>query len=101
MTEPLFSRYDSADYLKTEADILAYLEAVMAEGGDDPALVAHALGVVARARNVSKLARDTGMSREGLYKALSGDGNPSFATIAKVAKALGLQIGFTAAKPVA
>ena len=101
MSEPLFSRYDSADYLGTEADIMAYLDAVMAEGGDDPALLAHALGVIARARNVSKLARDIGMSREGLYKALSGDGNPSFATIAKVAKALGLRISFTPDQPAA
>jgi len=71
----------------------------MAEGSDDPALIAHALGVVARARNISKLARDTGISREGLYKALSGDGIPSFATIAKVAKALGLRINFTPVQP--
>ena len=101
MTEPLFSRYDTADYLKTEADIVAYLDAVMTEGGDDPALIAHALGVVARARNVSQLARDTGISREGLYKALSGEGNPSFATIARVAKALGLRISFTPVQPIA
>jgi len=100
MSEPLFSRYDTADYLKTEADIMAYLDAVVAEGGDDPALIAHALGVVARARSISKLSRDTGISREGLYKALSGDGNPSFATIAKVAKALGLRISFTPAQPI-
>lgn len=89
-----FSRYDSADYLKSEQDIVAYLEAVMEEGGDDPAYIAQALGVVARARNMSQLARDTGMSREGLYKALSEDGNPSFATIVKVAHALGLRLGF-------
>ena len=101
MTEPLFSRYDTADYLKTETDIVAYLDAVMTEGGDDPALIAHALGVVARARNVSQLARDTGISREGLYKALSGEGNPSFATIARVAKALGLRISFTPVQPIA
>jgi len=99
MTEPLFSLYDTADYLKTEADIAAYLEAVMDEAGDDPIFVARALGVVARTRNISKLARDTGLSREGLYKALSEDGNPSFATIAKVAKALGLRISFTASQP--
>ena len=99
MTEPLFSRYDTADYLKTEADIAAYLEAVMDEAGDDPIFVARALGVVARTRNISKLARDTGLSREGLYKALSEDGNPSFATIAKVAKALGLRISFTPSQP--
>ena len=98
MEKPVkFSRYDTADYLKTEEDIVAYLEAVMEEGADDPGFVAHALGVVARARNMSQLARETGMTREGLYKALSGDGNPSFATIAKVAKALGLRMTFAPA----
>ncbi|MCC7484051.1 MAG: putative addiction module antidote protein [Burkholderiales bacterium] len=88
------SRYDTADYLKTEQDIARYLDAVMAEGGDDPAYVAHALGVVARARNMSQLARAAGMTREGLYKALSREGNPSFATVLKVAKALGLEVHF-------
>lgn len=96
MPQEQFSRYDSADYLKTDADITAYLEAVMEEAGDDPAFVAQALGVVARARNMSQLARDVGMSREGLYKALSADGNPSFATIMKVARALGLRVNFQA-----
>jgi probable addiction module antidote protein len=99
MTEAKFSRYDSADYLETQDDIVAYLEAVMAEGGDDPAYLTRALGVVARARNISKLARDTGMSREGIYKALSDEGNPSFATVAKIAGALGLRITFAAAQP--
>lgn len=91
MTTPAlkFSRYDTADYLKTEEDIAAYLEAVMEDG--DPALIAAALGDIARARNLSQLARDVGMSREGLYKALSGEGNPTFATITKVAHALGLR----------
>jgi probable addiction module antidote protein len=95
MTE--FSRYDTADYLKTEEDIAAYLDAVMAEGEDDPAFVAHALGVVARARNVSKLAREVGMSREGLYKAFSGNGNPSFASVVKLARVLGLKVSFEVA----
>ena len=95
-----FSRYDTADYLKSEADIAAYLEAVIEESGDDPAYIARALGVIARARNISNLARETGMSREGLYKALSGEGNPSFATITKVAHALGLRVGFRPASPV-
>jgi probable addiction module antidote protein len=67
------------------------------EAGDDPAFVAQALGTIARSGNVSELARRTGMSREGLYKALSADGNPSFATIVKVARALGLRIRFTPA----
>ncbi|WP_370309549.1 addiction module antidote protein [Sinimarinibacterium flocculans] len=92
MVKETFSRYDSADYLKTEEDIAAYLDAVMEEGGDDPAFIAHALGVIARARNMSQLARDTGLTREGLYKALSGEGNPSFATVLKVARALGLKL---------
>ena len=74
-----------------------YLEAALEEAGDDPAFVAHALGTIARSGNVSELARRTGMSREGLYKALSADGNPSFATIVKVARALGLRIRFTPA----
>lgn len=95
-----FSRYDTADYLKDEESILAYLEAAMEQASDDPALVAVALGNIARARNMSQLARDTGLTREGLYKALSGEGNPSFATVLKVAQAMGLQLTFkTAATP--
>lgn len=95
-----YSRYDTADYLKTEEDIALYMEAVMEEGGDDANLIAHALGDVARARNMSQLARDVDMTREGLYKALSREGNPSFDTIMKVAKALGLQLGFKPARGV-
>ncbi|MEY4749565.1 MAG: hypothetical protein RIQ60_1779 [Pseudomonadota bacterium] len=84
--------YDSADYLRDEQDITAYLQAVMAEDGQDPAYLARALGVVARARNMSQLARDTGLTREGLRKALAHGGNPSYATVAKVAKALGFRL---------
>lgn len=85
-----FSRYDTADYLETEADIAAYLTACADE--DNPALFVAALGDVARARNITQLAEKTGMTRMGLYKALSGQGNPSFATVSKVAHALGLKI---------
>ena len=92
MTEEQFARYDSADYLKTEEDIAAYLEAVMEEGGDDSAYIARALGVVARARNMTALAQEVGMSRVGLNKALSGEGNPTLSTVLKVAKALGLKV---------
>lgn len=92
MTEEQFARYDSADYLKTEEDIAAYLEAVMEEGGDDPAYIVRALGVVARARNMTALAQEVGMSRVGLNKALSGEGNPTLSTVLKVAKALGLKV---------
>ena len=93
MTET-FSRYDAADYLETPEDVAAYLEASAEE--NDPAQMTLALGAVARARNMSQLARDAGLTREGLYKALSEDGNPSFATIARVAKALGLRVKFEA-----
>lgn len=85
-----FSRYDAADYLETEEDIRLYLEACQEEG--DPALIAAALGDIARARNMTQLANEVGMTRAGLYKALSAEGNPSFATISKVARALGLKI---------
>ena len=87
-----FSRYDAADYLDTNEDIRLYLEACIAESGDDPAAVTRALGTAARARNFSALARDVGMSRQGLYDALSDDGNPSYATVAKVLAALGLRL---------
>lgn len=86
------TRWDSAAHLKTEEDMQLYLEACLEEAEDDPALIIHALGVVARAKNMSQLSRDTGLSREGLYKALSPDGNPTFATISKVAKALGFKL---------
>ena len=92
MPEEQFARYESADYLKTEEDVAAYMEAVMEEGGDNPAYVARALGVVARARNMTALAREVGMSRVGLNKALSGEGNPTLSTVMKVAKALGLKV---------
>ncbi|MEW5893156.1 MAG: addiction module antidote protein [Pseudomonadota bacterium] len=87
-----FTRYDSAEHLKTDEDMAAYLDACLEEAGDDPAYIAHALGVIARARGMTQLARDTGLARENLYKALSADGNPEFGTILKVVKALGLQL---------
>jgi len=90
--EVKLSRYDTTDYFKTEDDITAYLDAVMEDG--DSALIAAALGDIARARNLSQLARDVGMSRQGLDKALSGDGNPSLTTVVKVAQALGLRLAF-------
>jgi probable addiction module antidote protein len=89
-----FTPYDSADYLVSVEDAAAYLEAAIEEAGDDPTFVAQALGTIARTGNVSELARRVGMSREGLYKALSADGNPSFVTIFKVANALGLRLHF-------
>jgi len=94
-----FSRYDTAELLKTDEDIVLFLEAVMEDAADDPAFVSHALGVVARARNMSQLARETGLSREGLSKALSGEGNPTLGTVMKVAKALGLRLEFRPIAP--
>ena len=92
MEDVTFARYDTADYLETEADIAAYLEAAMEEAGDNPAYIARALGAVARARNMTALANEVGMSRVGLNKALSGEGNPTLATVMKVTKALGLRV---------
>jgi probable addiction module antidote protein len=87
-----FFRYDTADHLKSEEDALAYIEAVMEEAGDDPSFIAVALGNVARARGMVQLAKETGLTREGLYKALSAEGNPSLGTTLKVMKALGMKL---------
>ncbi|MXS85309.1 putative addiction module antidote protein [Nitrosomonas sp. HPC101] len=86
------SRWDSAEHLKTEEDIDLYLNACLEEAGDDARYIAKALGNIARARGMTQLARDTGLGRESLYKALSGEGNPEFSTIMKVVKALGLKL---------
>lgn len=87
-----FSAYDTADYLKSKADMAAYLEACMEEGGDDPTFIADALGTIARAYGMVKLAQETGLTREGLYKALSAEGNPSLGTVLKVMKVLGVKL---------
>jgi len=87
-------RWDAVDHLKTKADIVAYLEAALEDG--DPALFTAALGDVARATGMTALARETGMGRESLYKALSADGNPEFATVLKIIRSLGLQLHATA-----
>lgn len=85
-------KWDSVEHLKTEEDIDRYWEACLEEGGDDPAFITAALNNIAKARGMSNLARETGMTREGLYKALSPGGNPEFATVMKVIRALGLQL---------
>ena len=82
--------YDSADYLNTPEAISAYLEDIFET--ENPVLISHALGTVARAKGMAEVARKTGLSRESLYKALSADGNPEFGTILKVMKALGLRL---------
>jgi probable addiction module antidote protein len=87
--------YDTANYLDSEEAIEAFLEAIFEDG--DPQLIAAGLGAIARARGMSKVARKSGLSREGLYKALNANGNPELGTILKVVKALGFQL---TAKPV-
>lgn len=84
------TRWDSADYLRSGRDITEYLGAVLEDGA--PALVAHALGVISRAKGMSAIAAKAGLGRESLYKALSSDGNPELATFLKVIKALGLRL---------
>ena len=84
--------WDSAKHLKTEEDMALYLDAMIEESKGDPASIALALGNIARARGMAEIARKAGLGRESLYKALSPDGNPEFATILKVLKALDLKI---------
>jgi probable addiction module antidote protein len=93
MSKTITTPYDTAEYLKTEEDMVLYLDACFEEAGDDAAFIAAALGDIARARGMTQLAKETGLGRESLYKALSGEGNPSFATILKVVHALGLKLG--------
>jgi probable addiction module antidote protein len=85
-----FKPFDAADYLASEEDIDRYFEQIEKTG--DPRLILAALGDIARARNMSQLARQAGLTRPGLYKALSAEGNPSFDTINRVAEVLGLRI---------
>lgn len=84
--------YDAAAYLRSDEECALYLQAAIDEAGGEPSLIVAALGDIARARGMMQLAKETGLSREGLYKALSPEGNPSFATIAKVIEALGLRL---------
>ena len=90
-------KWDSAAHLGSEADAVAYLQACFEEAPEDAAFLAKALGTVARARGMSQIAKDAGLGRESLYKALSGDNNPSFATMLKVMSALGVKLQVSAA----
>jgi probable addiction module antidote protein len=87
------TKWDVVDYLKTDEDMANYLEAAIEDS--DPALISAALGDIARAKGMSQIARKAGLGRESLYKALSPNGNPEFATILKVVKALGLRLHAT------
>jgi probable addiction module antidote protein len=90
-----FSRWDVVDDLKTDEDMAMYLDACVEEDPGDGSLIRAALGDIARARGMTQLAKDSGLAREGLYKALSPEGNPEFATIMKVIKALGFKLHAT------
>lgn len=82
--------WDAAEHLETEEDMAAYLDAALEDG--DPGVIVAALGDIARAQGMAKIAREAGVGRESLYKALSANGNPEFATVLKVVRALGLQL---------
>lgn len=86
--------WDAAEFLETEEDMAAYLEAALEDG--DSALIAAVLGDIARAKGMSQIAKETGLGRESLYKALSPEGNPEFSTVLKVVRALGLKLHATA-----
>jgi probable addiction module antidote protein len=93
------TRWDFSELLDSEEKIDTYIRVTLEEAGDDPALIARCLGNVAKARGMTDLAKKTGMSRPALYKALSGEGNPEFSTIVKVAHAFGYRVNMTPINP--
>jgi probable addiction module antidote protein len=92
MKKTVTTRYDVAEHLTTPEEMAAYLEAAMEESGGDAAFISKALGDIARAKGMSQVARDAGLSRESLYKALSGERSPGFDTVLRVIDALGLKL---------
>ncbi|MBP5990942.1 MAG: putative addiction module antidote protein [Piscinibacter sp.] len=86
------SSYDVAEHLRTPEEMAAYLDAWLDEAPDDVSGIARALGDIARAKGMSQVAKEAGLSRESLYRALSEGGNPSFSTVLKVARALGVRL---------
>ena len=90
-----FTRWEVTEHLRTKEDARLYLEACAEEDPGDGSLIRAALNDIARAQNVSQLARDVGMTREGIYKALSDNGNPTFATIMRITRALGMRVRIT------
>ena len=92
MAEVKLTRWDVVDYLDTEEDMALYLDACMEEDSGDGALIRTALNNIARAKGMGRLAESAGMTRQGLYKALSSEGNPSFAAMMKIIKALGVKL---------
>ena len=98
MKKTITTRYDVAEHLRTPKEMAAYLEACLDEADGDAAFIAKALGNIARAKGMAQIARDTGLSRESLYKALSGERSPGFDTVLKVIEALGLRLHAEASK---
>lgn len=98
MKKTITSKYDVAEHLRTPLEMAAYLEACIQEADGDAAFIAKALGDIARAKGMTEIARDSGLSRESLYKALSGDRVPTFDTVLRVMTALGLSIHVTASQ---
>jgi probable addiction module antidote protein len=98
MSKAVTTRYDVAEHLRTPEEMAAYLEASIDEANGDAAFIAKALGDIARAKGMAQVARDAGLSRESLYKALSGERTPAFDTILKVVAALGLELHAGAAR---
>jgi probable addiction module antidote protein len=93
------TRYDVAEHLRNPEEMAAYLEACLEEANGDASFIAKALGDIARAKGMSQVARDAGLSRESLYKALSGERSPDFDTVLKVVSALGIRLHAEAARP--
>ena len=96
MMQTATTPYDVAEFLETPEEMAAYLEACIEEANGDAAFIAKALGDIARAKGMTQIARETGLSRESLYKALSGERSPSFDTVLKVVSALGLKLSASA-----
>jgi len=92
MAKTITSKYDVAEHLRTPEEMAAYLEVCLEEANGDAAFIAKALGDIARSKGMTQVARDAGLSRESLYKALSGERSPGFDTILKVLQALGLKL---------
>lgn len=92
MAKTITTRYDVSEHLRTPEEMAAYLEACLEEANGDATFIAKALGDIARAKGMSQVARDAGLSRESLYKALSGERTPNFDTILKVLSALGIKL---------
>jgi probable addiction module antidote protein len=90
-----FTRWNVTEHLRTKEDVRLYLTACAEEDPGDGSMIRAALNDIARAQNMSRLARDIGMTREGLYKALSENGNPTFATVMRITRALGMQLRIT------